>query len=769
MQLNRKKHIVLICSIAIYVLLSKSFSLKANSIDSLYTLLDSSTGDTSIELILNILEDHSEGLEQMLPSLKTRALEICDRSDVEDCHSRIYTKLGSKLAHLGDMKQAEKIYGEWLSWAIMENNIKAEGLSSFYHGKLKFGQGKLEESLVFLKKAKEIFLELPQEQKYLFEIDNLLASCYRDKGDFEKAEDLYRICLSGAKKMEDKRLLASTYNCIGRLYRKRSVNDSARINYMRALEISKELDDKKVISKISNNLGNIFHIEGNLEKAMEFYIVSKNAKEDLNYTKGIAISYLNIGAVRFDLREYELAKEDFQKSLDLATSLDAKILMIHNYLKIGNVYRELENFDEAINYHQLAISSSKLIEFEEGILKGNNSLGEDYLKIKLFGAAYNCFKVSLELAEKNERKNFVSGALIRIAECYMGEEDKDSFNEMNNEYFTETSESEIEQMLLKGANLAMEIDAAENMIISFDALRMFYKKTGQYQKEAEAADFYLAYRDSLFEKQRVSAIAEWSTKYETAEKEKEILLLHKENELQQLVASTTRNNFIGVFLISLLGGIGIFIYFFLQNKVKRVQQIENLRTKISSDLHDDVGSMLSGLAMQAELLEMTSSESEKPKLQRIAKIGRSAMLQMRDAVWAMDARQDHMSDLVDRMREFAEETLVLKGIKYEFKIENVNLEKKILPDLRQNLYLIFKEALTNIIKHSNATEVTLIMKNNGDSFNFQIIDNGAVQEKNYKTTGLGTSNMKMRADRIKAHLEIKIQNGFGVYLVIPAV
>ena len=245
-------------------------------------------------------------------------------------------------------------------------------------------------------------------------------------------------------------------------------------------------------------------------------------------------------------------------------------------------------------------------------------------------------------------------------------------------------------------------------------------------------------------------------------------MLQKENELQQLITKTNRNKVIGIVVFLVLLSMAFIIALFYRHKVKRVRQIQNLRTKISSDLHDDVGSILSGLSMQAELLEMSLPEADKPKLEIIAKLGRSAMHHMRDAVWAMDARKDSMSDLIDRMREFTEESLAAKGISYDFEIVNVNLDKKIRPDHRQNIYLIFKEAVTNILKHSNATEVKFNIINEKDSFALQIIDNGAVKTKTYKTTGQGTDNMRMRAERIAAKIDFKIENGFGVYVSMPS-
>ncbi|MCB0688447.1 MAG: hypothetical protein KDC53_18035, partial [Saprospiraceae bacterium] len=152
------------------------------------------------------------------------------------------------------------------------------------------------------------------------------------------------------------------------------------------------------------------------------------------------------------------------------------------------------------------------------------------------------------------------------------------------------------------------------------------------------------------------------------------------------------------------------IYLFHRVRLRQAIEMERLRTKISSDLHDDVGGLLSGLAMQTELLEYTATEKDKPKLKRISDMSRNAMAQMRDVIWATDARKDRYEDLLVRMKEYAAEILFSRDITCHFHVKGILPEKKLPVQVRQNLYLIFKEAITNVAKHSNATraDVTLI-------------------------------------------------------------
>lgn len=220
------------------------------------------------------------------------------------------------------------------------------------------------------------------------------------------------------------------------------------------------------------------------------------------------------------------------------------------------------------------------------------------------------------------------------------------------------------------------------------------------------------------------------------------------------------------FMALVLLAITAIIYAIFKYRLQQVLAMERLRTKIASDLHDDVGSMLSGLAMQTELLEANANAVDKSKLQKIASISRNAISQMRDLVWSIDSRRQTTKDLMERVQELAEELLLPKDI--VFKIENEAIKfpnKKLAPQTKQNIFLIVKEALTNVVRHSNATEVTIAIKQQNQGSCITICDNGTTSAT--PSTGLGLSNMNMRAEQIKGGLAITKGSGFCITLQLP--
>ena len=209
------------------------------------------------------------------------------------------------------------------------------------------------------------------------------------------------------------------------------------------------------------------------------------------------------------------------------------------------------------------------------------------------------------------------------------------------------------------------------------------------------------------------------------------------------------------------------IYAFFRYRLEQALKVERLRVKISSDLHDDVGGLLSGLAMQSEILELKAPEKDKQKLRRIAELSRAAMSRMRDTVWAIDARKDKIEDLKDRMIEHAEESIVPKGFEYSIKFGNVALKDHLSTEIRQNIYLIYKESVTNIAKHSIGDRVEISLEKARNSFVLRVWDNGIYKLKDAKSSGLGLSNMRMRAEAIGGRLSVDDTSGFEVLLTLP--
>jgi len=198
--------------------------------------------------------------------------------------------------------------------------------------------------------------------------------------------------------------------------------------------------------------------------------------------------------------------------------------------------------------------------------------------------------------------------------------------------------------------------------------------------------------------------------------------------------------------------------------------MEKLRVQIASDLHDDVGASLTSIAMKAELLKGgIKPEKAEKHLNDIVHSSRTAVGQMSDLVWSVDARNDQFKNLLDRMKDFAEELLRETGVQVHYSTSGIDAEKELPVDLRQNLYFIFKEALNNVAKYANASTVQVQLSNDSKRFRMSIADDGIGAENALKRSGHGLKNMRMRAPAIGGNITIGNDNGLIIILERAAI
>ncbi len=201
-------------------------------------------------------------------------------------------------------------------------------------------------------------------------------------------------------------------------------------------------------------------------------------------------------------------------------------------------------------------------------------------------------------------------------------------------------------------------------------------------------------------------------------------------------------------------------------RLEQSLKVERLRNKIASDLHDEVGSSLTRISIYSDLVQNGSEESEsKVYLKGISELSREVVTTMSDIVWSIDNRYDTLEALMLRMKDFATELLQAKNIRFEFQAIGIDTSKILDPVQKQNIYLIFKEAINNIVKHAHATEVTVLLAVDHGEFKMVIKDNGKGVSVNGSAKGNGLRNMKRRAEAIEGQFIMQNTQGTTISFV----
>lgn len=216
--------------------------------------------------------------------------------------------------------------------------------------------------------------------------------------------------------------------------------------------------------------------------------------------------------------------------------------------------------------------------------------------------------------------------------------------------------------------------------------------------------------------------------------------------------------------------IAFLLYWLYRLRINKIKEVESLRLKIASDLHDEVGSTLTKISMRAQMLEMQVEEDKKASnLKRISEQARETVSIMQDIVWTIDSRNDKVKDLLVKMQDTAHSILTERNIQVKFSAQNLEADKDLSPGIRQNLFLIMKEAVHNIAKHSDADSVEIILENKKDQFSMSIHDNGSKFCENEYNVGQGLKNMRMRGDKINGKVSYAKKEGFMVELTMPSI
>ncbi|MCU0412957.1 MAG: histidine kinase [Ignavibacteriaceae bacterium] len=211
-----------------------------------------------------------------------------------------------------------------------------------------------------------------------------------------------------------------------------------------------------------------------------------------------------------------------------------------------------------------------------------------------------------------------------------------------------------------------------------------------------------------------------------------------------------------------------FIYYLGTIRVKSQLEIEKLKLKIASDLHDNIGAGLTEISILSEVAERTEGHSSsivKKDLQKISETARHLVDSMSDIVWVVNPQRDSLHDLIVKLKDSYNEFFSSIGI--SFQVNNVEKSDDIkLPmDYKQNLLLMFKEAINNAIKYSGCKKLKLEAFFRNDVIEIILKDDGAGFNLNEVKFGNGIRNMENRAKKIKGKLSWKSEIGVGTTVV----
>jgi signal transduction histidine kinase len=201
-----------------------------------------------------------------------------------------------------------------------------------------------------------------------------------------------------------------------------------------------------------------------------------------------------------------------------------------------------------------------------------------------------------------------------------------------------------------------------------------------------------------------------------------------------------------------------------QKDLDRQLMLERERARISQDMHDDVGASLTRISMMSELVKNMTGirEDARQWLGQISGTSRGVMEEMNQIIWALNPKNDNLEGLVTYIRRFAFEYLEPTPLECVFELPAEIPDLALSVEVRRNVYLVVREALHNVVKHSGAkkVQISLLMKEHG--FRILIKDNGhGFDPDKLEFPGNGLVNMKKRMNDIGGEIVIRSIVGEG--------
>jgi signal transduction histidine kinase len=196
-----------------------------------------------------------------------------------------------------------------------------------------------------------------------------------------------------------------------------------------------------------------------------------------------------------------------------------------------------------------------------------------------------------------------------------------------------------------------------------------------------------------------------------------------------------------------------------EEMLKGQQSILNERMRMSRELHDEVGATLSGISMYSHLtkeqIKNDQTDEVEKSLNIIQQNAGEMVNKLSDIVWLTNPGQDSMQKLLQRLEEYCTEMAGLKNMKVNLNLPEPMAKIELPAETRRNIYLLFKEAINNAVKYSNATLLELYVKEIDGTIEISLIDNGDGFDIETVNRGNGLNNMEQRAKEMKANCKIK--------------
>jgi PAS domain S-box-containing protein len=366
-----------------------------------------------------------------------------------------------------------------------------------------------------------------------------------------------------ADETEDDTLLVTGYNILGISFYNLEKPYEALTFLETGLEISKKIDHEKGIGTLSNNIGLTYDYLGNYNLAAHYYYEALKSDQKIQNEDGIAAVYLNLGSIYYYMGNFDKALEYMTNSLNIYQKLDNQNGILNCYTNIGTTYSEINVEASALDYLGKAYELSKMLGNRDMEAANLNNIGKVYFNKGDYFKALDHYNRALEIEKAISDTWSEANTLRNIGSVYLQIEIP---NEAKNHFE-------------RSMQIARKIKAHQLLTELYLDFSYLYESQGDYTRALEYYKQFVRVKDSLFSSENRKQIAEVEARYKIQNKNQDIQVLKRANELKSLQIKT-QNYFLIISIAACLLILSLLVIFYYRSRInrreKQIQQEKNL-------------------------------------------------------------------------------------------------------------------------------------------------------------------------------------------------
>ncbi|MEO8111112.1 MAG: tetratricopeptide repeat protein [Ginsengibacter sp.] len=595
----------------------------------------------------------------------------------------------------------------------------------------------------------------------------------------EKSLVYYQQALELSKQIKNNRLILSSTVDVGIAYIESNDLDKALAYLLTAIPVAKQVNDTGKIAAVLCNIGNVHLHKKDPVKAISYYLQATALLEKSSDKGRLPALYANICSLLNDQKEFDKAIAFGNKAAELAEQSDNYYAAADALINLSNSYGYLKNLQKQYTLLLKALPLAMKNNDPEQIATVYNNIGDYYYQQKQYQSSLNNYLESHNYVLQMGNKYHLCTSYSMLALLY---------NKLN-------QNDKALQYIVEAESLADSVGARANK-------KEIYLTRAEI--EEQRGNFKIAYdylyksseiKDSLFKVETSEKVADIEARYENEKKQKEILQLQKDKQIQDLSLKqkSTLNYFLfgSVAALLIVGFLGYRNFRHRQQLAKQREELhqqqirelekdkqlvavdsmlkgqEDERSRLAKDLHDGLGGLLSGVKFSLSNMKdnLIITPDNMTVFERSLDMIDTSIKELRRVAHNMMPEMLVKFGLDEGLKEYciSINTTKLLTVKYQ----SLGMEERIDKSIEIIIYRIIQELLNNIMKHAAATEAFVQLIREGARLNVVVEDNGKGFETSLtENKGAGLENVRSRVDYLKGQLDIHSEPGKGTLVNI---